>query len=144
MTRSILEKGIWHLNKNWLNQKVSIIANNCTAYCIVPKLNSIELLSLSPNCTTLAQGFIQNLKLNYQNLLLKDFIVAIDVRNNFTYLCQMLCYIDKNWYMISKIIKNCFRNAWPTKREANFKDYNNDYNDVPLFKLAQKLQIDTK
>ncbi|GBN02963.1 Aminopeptidase O [Araneus ventricosus] len=84
MTAGIWEKTLrrWDLNFSKQKRKVALIADNCTAYCTVDGLKSIELVFLPPNSTCvlqpLGQGIIQNFKATYRKLLLQDMISAID------------------------------------------------------------------
>lgn len=106
MTTDIWEKTIRCFDRKFSKEKrkVVFIADNCTAHCEIPHLISIELVFLPPNSTSilqpLDQGIIQNLKLNYCKILLKDMIASIDKKVEFRIsVLDALCYIGKAWNM---------------------------------------------
>lgn len=148
MTSSIWEKTIQRLDRCFLKKKrkVAFIIDNCAAHCKVPGLNSIELVFLPPNSTSVSQpldqGVIQNFKVNYRKLLIKGFISAIDKNEKFSVsVLDALFYIEKAWNNVSKkTISNCFRHARFCPSEKDVQSSDDEDEDEPLAELAQRLR----
>lgn len=153
MTTDIWMKIIYRLDAKFAkqNRHVAIIADNCSAHCAIDGLTSIELIFLPPNSTSVSQpmdqGIIQNFKVHYRNLLLKDMISSIDKKENFfVSVFHAICYIDKGWNMVSKkTIENCFKHAGFIKQEIGNEtqaeqEESSDDEDMPLAELCQMLR----
>ena len=152
MNANIFEKTIRRFDRHFLKnkRKVVFIVDNCPAHITIPQLKSIELVMLPPNVTSVLQpmdqGVIQNLKMNYRKLLLKDLISAIDMKKNFhVSVLDAIFYIDKSWSMVtSTCISNCFRHAgFQFSTNSTSVDEiidEEDEDDIPLAVLMQNLR----
>lgn len=148
MTVTIWEKTIRRLDRQFAKKKrkVVIIADNCTAHTNIPQLASIELVFLPPNVTSvlqpLDQGVIQNLKVNYRKLLLKDFISVIDQKKEFhVTVLDAIFYVYKSWNMVSTTcIANCFRHAGFVGSLNIVDDETEEEDDIPLSVLMEDLR----
>nr|XP_042913967.1 tigger transposable element-derived protein 4-like [Parasteatoda tepidariorum] len=148
MTITIWEKTIRRLDRQFAKKKrkVVFIADNCTAHTNIAQLASIELVFLPPNVTSvlqpLDQGVIQNLKLNYRKLLLKDLIAAIDQKKEFhVTVLDAIFYVHKSWNMVSTTcIANCFRHAGFVSSLNIVDDETDEEDDIPLSVLMEYLK----
>ncbi|XP_042897257.1 tigger transposable element-derived protein 4-like [Parasteatoda tepidariorum] len=145
MTVNIGEKTIRRLDRQFVKKKrkVVFIADNCTAHTNIPQLASIELVFLPSNVTSvlqpLDQGVIQNLKVNYRKLLLKDLVAAIDQKKEF-HVLDAIFYVHKSWNMMSTTcIANCFRQAGFVS-SLNIVDDETEEDDIPLSGLMEYLK----
>lgn len=84
MTSVIFEAWLrsWDIELTRKARKVILFVDNCTAHPHIKDLDSIELVFLPPNTTSVIQpcdqGIIYNMKTHYRKLMVKRLIQAID------------------------------------------------------------------
>ncbi|GBN38534.1 hypothetical protein AVEN_147345-1 [Araneus ventricosus] len=99
-------------------RKIVLFIDNCTADSLIPEMNAVKVVCLSPNMTSklqpLDQGIIINLKVFYRKEFVKKVMDSIDKKQKMKPFNKLDCMktADRAWMNITqKIIKNCFEQA---------------------------------
>lgn len=109
-------------------RKIVLIMDNCTVHNSPPRLQSIDVRYLPPNCTSILQpldmGIIKCFKCYYRRRLVEKILILYDTNTNLTINIKEACdEISGSWKEVtSQTIKNC-------SKKAGFIFDTNDYID---------------
>ena len=99
------------------NRKIALIIDNCPAHPVIHDLNSVTLIFLPPNSTSMTQpmdcGVIWCFKTNYRRFLLTEQVNCFDSKKPFSIdLFKTLTWLKLSWDQISEeTIVNCFHKS---------------------------------
>lgn len=120
MDGDIFWNWVKQLDRKFLTEgrNVALIVDNCPAHPEVLDLQSINLIFLPPNTTSMTQpmdqGVIRSLKAKYRRKVVQKYIMAVDSKKDlpkFTVLDAMMM-LTQSWNEVSEnTIVNCFNKA---------------------------------